>query len=191
MIEATAFILIGGKSQRFGSEKWKAELGSHMILDHIWEACSDFKYQIIIGKIKPKNINKPFILDHFKIQAPIIGLHSAIISSNTEWILLLSCDIPLINKSCLEFIWNSKIKDVESVIPIINNQIHPLCGLYHKSILHKLNSVLEIKEFSLQKFLKSINTQYINMNNHKKKFINMNTKKDFEKIKTIYTNSEN
>ena len=99
--------------------------------------------------------------------------------------------LPLINKSCLEFIWNSKIKDAESVIPIINNQIHPLCGLYHKSILQKLNSALEIKEFSLKKFLKSINTQYINMNNHKKKFINMNTKKDFEKIKTIYTNSEN
>ena len=187
MVNATANILVGGKSQRFGSQKWKTMLGPHMILDHIWKACSDFKYQVIIGKKKPEGLNKPFILDHYKIQAPIIGLHSAITSSQTEWILLLSCDIPLINKSCLEFIWNSKIKEAESVVPMTKKQIHPLCSLYHKSILDKLETALELEQFSLQKFLKSINTQYIKIDKPKNLFLNMNTKEDFNIIKKDYT----
>jgi len=186
MIEATANILIGGKSQRFGSEKWKAKLGSNMILDHIWNSCNDFKYQNIIGKKKPKDIDKPFIIDQYDIQAPIIGLHTAIISSKTKWILLLSCDLPLINKDCLKLIWNTKTNNAHAVVPIIKNQLQPLCSLYHKDILDKLNLALDNKEFSLKKFLKSINTQFIKMNNHKKLFLNMNTKKDFKKIKLIY-----
>ena len=36
MINATACILIGGKSKRFGSTKWKVKLGSKSVIEHIW-----------------------------------------------------------------------------------------------------------------------------------------------------------
>ena len=90
MINATACILIGGKSKRFGSTKWKAKLGSKSVIEHIWSASSEFKFQYLIGKTKPKNIKKMFIEDLFDSQAPIIGLVSSIKSSKTDWILLLS-----------------------------------------------------------------------------------------------------
>jgi len=188
MIEATANILIGGKSQRFGSEKWKTKLGSHMILDHIWNSCINFKYQNLIGKKKPENIDKPFILDQYNTQAPIIGLHSAINSSNTKWVLLLSCDLPLINKDCLKFIWDSKAKKIDAVVPITKTQAQPLCSLYNVNILNKLDSSIKNKKFSLKNFLKSINTQFIKMNKYEKLFFNMNTQKDLKKIKLIYRN---
>ena len=79
MINATACILIGGKSKRFGSTKWKAKLGSKSVIEHIWNASSEFKFQYLIGKTRPKkNIKKMFIEDLFDSQAPIIGLVSSI-----------------------------------------------------------------------------------------------------------------
>ena len=51
----------------------------------------------MIGKKKPNKLVKPFIFDELEIQAPINGLYTALKHSKTDWILLLSCDLPLID----------------------------------------------------------------------------------------------
>ena len=97
MISASAFILIGGKSDRFGSQKWQSIIAGKSVFDHIWDACSGFEHRFVIGKKKPNKLVKPFIFDELEIQAPINGLYTALKHSKTDWILLLSCDLPLID----------------------------------------------------------------------------------------------
>jgi len=186
MINATACILIGGKSKRFGSTKWKAKLGSKSVIEHIWNASSEFKFQYLIGKTKPKNFKKVFIEDLYDSQAPIIGLVSSIGSSKTNWILLLSCDLPLLNRGSLRTLWNSKREKYDAVIPIINGYRQPLCGLYHKRIKKKLDMYIAKKNLSLNYFLESINCNFICMSDNEQTFINMNTKEDFEKVKRLF-----
>lgn len=186
MINATACILIGGKSKRFGSTKWKAKLGSKSVIEHIWSASSEFKFQYLVGKTKPKNIKEMFIEDLFDFQAPIIGLVSSIKSSKTDWILLLSCDLPLIDKDSLRAIWNSSREKYDAVIPIVNGYRQPLCGLYHKRIKKKLDMYIAKKNLSLNFFLESINCNFICISDNEQTFINMNTKEDFEKVKRIF-----
>ena len=70
MINATACILIGGQSKRFGSTKWKVNLGSKSVVEHIWSASSEFKFQYLIGKTKPKNIKKMFCRRQKKYGGP-------------------------------------------------------------------------------------------------------------------------
>ena len=186
MINATACILIGGKSKRFGSTKWKVKLGSKSVIEHIWSASSEFKFQYLIGKSKPKRIKKMFIEDLYDSQAPIIGLVSSIGSSKTDWILLLSCDLPLLNRGSLKTLWNSKREKYDAVIPIINGYRQPLCGLYHKRIKKKLDMYIAKKNLSLNYFLESINCNFICISDNEQTFINMNTKEDFEKVKRIF-----
>ena len=186
MINATACILIGGKSKRFGSTKWKAKLGSKSVIEHIWSASSEFKFQYLVGKTKPKNIKEKFIEDLFDFQAPIIGLVSSIKSSKTDWILLLSCDLPLIDKDSLRAIWNSNREKYDAVIPIVNGYRQPLCGLYHKRIKKKLDIYIAKKNLSLNFFLESINCNFICISDNEQTFINMNTKEDFKKVKRIF-----
>ena len=186
MINATACILIGGKSKRFGSTKWKAKLGSKSVIEHIWSASSEFKFQYLVGKTRPKNIKEMFIEDLFDFQAPIIGLVSSIKSSKTDWILLLSCDLPLIDKDSLNAIWNSRGEKYDAVIPIVNGYRQPLCGLYHKRIKKKLDIYIAKKNLSLNFFLESINCNFIRISDNEQTFINMNTKEDFEKVKRIF-----
>ena len=174
---------MGGKSTRFGSEKWKAKLGNHIVLDNIWNACNIFKKRKLIGKKKPKQINKTFILDIYNYCAPIVGIHTAITNSKTNWILILSCDLPLINEKCLKFIWDSKTEQVDAVVPVVKKRIQPLCSLYNIDILSQLNYFINKQNFSLHNFLKSIDTQFINMDHYERSFLNMNTQDDLKKIK--------
>ena len=97
MIPASAFILIGGHSRRFGTPKWQAIIDGKTVLDHIWNACGKFQEIYTIGKQHRDN-NKPFLRDELEIEAPINGLYTALIHTNSDWILLLSCDLPLIDQ---------------------------------------------------------------------------------------------
>jgi len=76
-IPATAFILIGGKSKRFGSLKWQTTLNGKTILERIWDACDGIGNRYVIGKKKPDSISYPFIKDELEINAPINGLYTA------------------------------------------------------------------------------------------------------------------
>ena len=62
-IPATAYILIGGESKRFGSLKWQTTINGQTILDRIWDACNGIGNRYVLGKKKPDSIFYPFIKD--------------------------------------------------------------------------------------------------------------------------------
>jgi molybdopterin-guanine dinucleotide biosynthesis protein A len=184
MIKATAFILIGGKSKRFGSPKWQAIINGQTVLDRIWSASDKIENRFVIGKEKPQKINKPFIQDMLEFNAPINGLYTALKIAKTDWILLLSCDLPLITPKIFEKLWKSKTDNCDIVIPKANNKTQVTCGFYHKRILPKLESEIQKKHYSLYKLLEMIETTFIDFGADDR-FINMNTKADLEKIKRL------
>ena len=183
-IPATAYILIGGESKRFGSLKWQTTINGQTILDRIWDACDGIGNRCVIGKKKPDSISYPFIKDQLEINAPINGLYTALKYSKTEWILLLSCDLPLIDSKLLENLWESKNENCNAVIPIANDKMQVTCGFYHNRVLSTLEPEIEKKNYSIFKLLKKLNSYYINFGNNES-FLNMNTKKDMRAVEKI------
>ena len=183
-IPATAYILIGGESKRFGSLKWQTTIDGRTILDRTWDACEGIGNRNVIGKKKPDSISYPFIKDELEINAPINGFYTALKYSKTEWILLLSCDLPLIDSKVLKKLWKSRNNNCEAVIPIANDKIQVTGGFYHKRVLSTLESEIEKKNYSILKLLKKLNPCYINFGN-KMSFLNMNTKKDMRAVEKI------
>ena len=114
MINCSVFILIDCESIRFGSIKYLAKINGDLIINCVIKACENFKSYNFVGKNLPSELkNKTFIKDKHNIKASIIGLHTALKYSSTKWILLLSSDLPLINKSIFTKMWryrNSKKK---------------------------------------------------------------------------------
>ena len=154
-IPISAFILIGGKSERFGSEKWRANINGKSVLDRIWDGCMYFEERIVIGKEKPKDFKKPFIFDQLEIQAPINGLYTAIQHAEDDWIQLVSCDLPLIDTDVFQILWNTKTQESDAVIPLTNNRHQVTCALYHKRILNYLESAIYENDFSLLSLIKN------------------------------------
>ena len=183
-IPATAYILIGGESKRFGSLKWQTTIGGQTILDQIWDACDCIENRYVIGKKKPDSISYPFIKDVLEINAPINGLYTALKYSKTEWMLLLSCDLPLIDSKVLKKLWESRYNNCDAVIPIANEKIQVTCGFYHKRVSYTLESEIEKKNYSLFKLVEKLNPCYIDFGNNQS-FFNMNTKKDLRAVEKI------
>ena len=186
-IPISAFILIGGKSERFGSEKWRANINGKSVLDRIWDACMHFEERIVIGKEKPKNFIKPFICDQLEIQAPINGLYTAMQHTEHDWIQLVSCDLPLIEADVFQILWNTKTQESDAVIPLTNNQHQVTCALYHRRILNHLKSAIDKNDFSLLSLIKNLQITKINFNSDKR-FWNMNTKKNLVEISNYLAN---
>ena len=186
-IPISAFILIGGKSERFGSEKWRANINGKSVLDRIWDACMHFEERVVIGKEKPKNFKKPFICDQLAIQAPINGLYTAIQYSQHDWIQLVSCDVPLIEADVFQMLWNSNAQESDIVIPFSNNRYQVTCALYHKRTLNYLESAINENDFSLLSLIKNLKITKVNFNSDKR-FWNMNTKKNLGEISNYLAN---
>ena len=184
MIKASAFILIGGKSKRFGSPKWQATINGRSILDRIWGVCNGFENRYVIGKEKPDSISYPFIKDELDIQAPINGLYTAFNNAKTDWILLLSCDLPLIAKSVFEMLWESKTENISAIIPKANGITQVTCGFYHKRMVPILENEIQNGNYSLIKLLEKINSTFIDFGDDQR-LINMNTKKDMRAAEII------
>ena len=186
-IPISAFILIGGKSERFGSEKWRANINGKSVLDRIWDACMHFEDRVVIGKEKPKNFIKPFICDQLEIQAPINGLYTAIQHTEHDWIQLVSCDLPLIEADVFQMLWNSNAQESDIVIPFSNNRYQVTCALYHKRTLNYLESAINENDFSLLSLIKNLKITKVNFNSDKR-FWNMNTKKNLGEISNYLAN---
>ena len=186
-IPISAFILIGGKSERFGSEKWRANINGKSVLDRIWDGCMYFEERIVIGKEKPKDFKKPFIFDQLEIQAPINGLYTAIQHAEDDWIQLVSCDLPLIDTDVFQILWNTKTQESDAVIPLTNNRHQVTCALYHKRILNYLESAIDKNDLSLLSLIKNIKITKVNFNSDKR-FWNMNTKKNLGEISNYLAN---
>ena len=184
-ISATAFILIGGKSTRFGSPKWKAKINGKSVLDIVWDACNSFENRIIVGKEKLDGFEKPFIQDTLKINAPMNGLYTALNNAKTDWILLLSCDLPLIDSKIFKKLWESRKENCDAVIPIANDKMQVTCGFYHKRIFPTLDSEIQRENFSLFKLLEKLNTTYVKFGEDDR-FLNMNTPEDHEAISDLF-----
>ncbi len=185
MIKATAFILIGGKSERFGSPKWKATISGQSVLDRIWNSCDSFEKRYVIGKEKPDSIFYQFFKDELDIHAPINGLYTALKNTNTDWILLLSCDLPLIEPVIFEKLWESRSENCDAIVSISNDKIQVTCGFYHKRIFPTLDSEIQRENFSLFKLLEKLNTAYVKFGEDDR-FLNMNTPEDHEAISDIF-----
>lgn len=182
MKNASAFILIGGKSRRFGSPKWQALLNNETVLNRIWEKLNLFENRAVIGKTKPERFNKPFINDKLNLDAPINGLFTALKYSRTDWSFIISCDLPLISSTVISQLYSQSLRNNENaIIPYSENQLQVTCGFYHKNCLSKLETQIKLENYSLHSFINMLALKEVVFLDSIP-FWNMNTEKDYQNI---------
>ncbi|MDP7095420.1 MAG: molybdenum cofactor guanylyltransferase [Candidatus Marinimicrobia bacterium] len=181
MVKASAFILIGGKSARFGSPKWQVNINGKSVLDIVWDACNYFENRIVVGKEKPDGFDKPFIQDTLKINAPMNGLYTALSNTITDWNLLLSCDLPLVDFQIINLLGRHLDKEVDAIVPIANGKTQVTCGYYNKRILPFVENEIQKDNYSLFKLVQIINSVNLDFGEDLR-FWNMNTKDDMTDI---------
>jgi len=118
--------------------------------------------------------------DIFKGKGPLSGLYTGLYYSDCKKNLVLASDMPLLDSRLVEYI--QVPGNWDCIVPIIDGNNEPLCAIYSKKILPKVKEQIEKGKLSLNSLIKRLNVKYINCNEFRDSFFNLNTDEDLQNL---------
>ena len=161
-MEVTGIILAGGKSSRMGEDKGLILLNGIPMVQYLINVFDDLKIPVIIIS-NNDNYNKfkrPVFQDIIKEKGPAGGILSALTFSKTEINIIVSCDSPFITAELINFLRNCH-QNNQVTIPIYENRIHPLIGVYEKEVSTSFEQSIKDNQLRIRDILKKLNTKEV------------------------------
>lgn len=181
MESITGFVLAGGKSSRMGSDKGLLKICNKTFAQLVIEAMKPLVSDIII--VSNNNDHDKFgykrIEDIITDSGPLAGIHAALNYSNTDYNLILSCDIPFITTKILRKLTEIDFQNYDVVQIKSQDKTMPLIALYHKNCKFKCIELLQKGERRLHVAINQWNVRTVLIDNKLESFVrNINTKND-------------
>ena len=187
MINKTLAILAGGKSSRMNyNNKALLIYKEKTFIENIINSGKEFDEIIIIANNMEdyKNFGVKIYPDIYLGNGPLSGIHSALKNSQNFKVLCIAFDMPLVSKNTLNTI-GSIDEEYEVLVPNISNRLQPMCAVYSKSLIPKIEIALINGENKLQRFILSTNYKVLEDKLSVKDFLNVNTEKEYELLEEI------
>jgi len=178
MYDIPCIIFAGGKSSRMGEDKSLLPFAGYNSLTHYqYQRLKKlFKRVYISSKSKEKfDFEAEFIEDipTENIFAPTVGFVSVFRALRCDSFFVLSVDTPFITQKEIAKLINADSREFDATIAKSGFGLHPLCGLYHRSLQKEFEKMLHKENHKLGFLLKSSKTNYI-LFNEEKPFTNLN-----------------
>lgn len=186
----TSVILAGGRSSRFGTNKAEVILpNGKNIMDHMTSLLLAIGSDVIVSHDPNQNYKTRLkkLADDIPDIGPLGGVLTAFKQVKTPYLLLLPCDMPLLNQDFLEsFI---QCFDFRSDAGVFGNREHfyPLPGIYSVGCYDPFYRGYENGMLSLKTNVLGLGkVQFISVPDDCRDLFNMNTRMDFEKVKETW-----
>lgn len=153
------YILAGGRSSRFGSDKARAVLDGQPLIRRIADRAAPIASRVTViadAADKYADLGLTTIADVQPTLGPIGGLLTALadLRADEDWLLLLSCDLV-----SLEASWVQSLLDRRAGAPIVAfkpDQWQPLLALYHRSTAPEVDRRAKARELAMWKLLDAL-----------------------------------
>ncbi len=86
-------------------------------------------------------LNLPVVMDQTPYGGPLVGLYSGLRHTRAPWCLAVACDAPLMRTELLQWLLGCR-GPVDAVLPLINDLVQPFPGLYSRTCMGALESLL-------------------------------------------------
>jgi molybdopterin-guanine dinucleotide biosynthesis protein A len=159
----TAIILAGGKSSRMGQDKafipWKGK----PFIEHSIAAAEKVASRVILSGDTPRllEFGLEVIKDVQKGKGPVYALASCFSQVKTENALVLSCDVPQVSASDLEYLIQNHESGVDVTCYAYDGKVMPLVGVYSSSSFDAFKNAVEGEERKLFTVLSRLNVKTI------------------------------
>ncbi|TAE56720.1 MAG: molybdenum cofactor guanylyltransferase [Nostocales cyanobacterium] len=191
MNKLSAIILAGGKSTRMGTDKALIPIQGKTLLERVYnvaKTCTDKIYIVTPWTERYQSLQLSeceFIYENPNhTQGPLVGFAKGLEQVNTQWVLLLACDLPNLNPEVLQN-WIQQLNNIESekIAYLVKSPQgwQPLCGFYRSSCLPLLLDFIAQNGRSFQEFLKLNPVEILPLSNPEILF-NCNTPEDLFKV---------
>ena len=164
----SAIVLAGGLSTRMGQDKALLQIDGMPLLQRtcqIASNCTDRVYVVTPWVDRYQAIVSPQVQliaevpepGELNSQTPLKGFLQGFTQTQTDWVLLLACDLPYLQADILQD-WIQALEQPSAAIALPRNPEgwwEPLCGFYHRRCLPELQRFVEAGGRSFLRWLES------------------------------------
>lgn len=176
-----AFVLAGGKNERFGSNKALARLGAETMIEKIIDEISPFFNKIFIISKNPKEyefLKFDVKQDIFPDCGPLGGIHTGLVLSKSFKSFFIACDMPEVDNELLKkMIIESADYDV--IVPKNGKNYEPLFAIYSKNCIKPVEQQIKKGNFKVSDFYNLVKVKEIPSG----KIVNINTQEELKEYK--------
>jgi molybdopterin-guanine dinucleotide biosynthesis protein A len=194
--QVAGFILAGGESSRMGTDKGLLEIDgvplivrTARLVDGVDRMASA---ATVVGRPETyQRIGLRATADGWPGCGPLGGIATALRASETEWNLIVACDLPYLTCEWLQFLARRARESVaDAVVPMSEHGAEPLCAMYHSRCEPAIRGALAQGTRKVTEGLVRVRLEYLEPTEWKcfdsdgLLFKNMNTPADYEEAKT-------
>jgi molybdopterin-guanine dinucleotide biosynthesis protein A len=151
------YIVAGGRSARFGSDKARAELEGAPLLIHAARALEPVTSSVTVvadRADKYADLGLRTIADRATGLGPLGGLQAALedLPPGDDWLLLGSCDLLGLRARWVEALREAAV-DPHGVVAFRAERWEPMPALYHRRVLLAVNAAIAADELTLWRLI--------------------------------------
>lgn len=197
--DALGYVLVGGVSSRFGRDKAFAELGGQPMYTRMLNLLAEagvYRAHLIGDPEKYGSLGVTYIPDLWPGEGPLEGIITALAynesACETEYNIIVGCDMPFLTKDWLTFLLERARKsDAEVVVPKSARGWEPLCACWRTDAVEML---LPLFKSGTRKITEALNVLHVEVLDEKdwkrfdtggRLFWNMNTAADYEEARRV------
>jgi molybdopterin-guanine dinucleotide biosynthesis protein A len=199
-MDLEAFILIGGRSSRLGTDKAFVEIGGETLAARMARIVEtglaprqitfaageedQFRSDLVFG------LGRPVIADLRPGFGAWSALHASLATARAEWILAVACDLPFVSGELLRLLAGLADDNFDAVVGRQSDgRLQPLCAFYRvKPALANVEALFTLKGAmpSITAIFGSLSKrivghdEYKHLSNADNVFLNVNTRAELE-----------
>lgn len=160
------YILAGGRSSRFGSDKARAMLDGAPLIARLVRQIEPVAERLTVvadAADKYADLGLRTIPDRRPGLGPLAGIEAAILDgqnspeSNADWIIIFSCDLTVIRPAWIELLATARRTDSPVVAFVESDgRRHPFPGLYHVGLLAAAQRQLNEGQLAVHQCIESV-----------------------------------
>lgn len=158
--DLSSIVLAGGQSSRMGRDKALIEINGVPLLQRICQVAQACTSSVSVVTPWPDRYHsllasgEQIVIDRLS-QGPLVGFAQGLAQVQTEWVLLLACDLPNLRAAVLQT-WMTHLPSLTqeiALLPRSEKGWQPLCGFYRRDCWEPLQSAIDQGERSFQRWL--------------------------------------
>lgn len=137
-IVPTLVVLAGGQGTRLGGlPKGLLRLPDGVtVIEHLLELGDGPAFVSTNHPEWYERLDVPLVADLQPDRGAPGGVITALAMATTEWVTIVACDMPFVNREMLETLWQQRHAHTDAICFTRGDQLEPLVGLYRRSLVY-------------------------------------------------------
>ena len=186
--QVTVQVMLGGKSERMGTDKALVQLGGRTLLERAVDRWQDYgcALQLSVGPAQRAPLapaGLAAVADIYPERGPLGGLHAGLKACQSDVLLLTAVDAPWLTPAHADLLL-AAMDGAEACVFTLNGQPEPLFGLYRRHCATAAETLLLQGDNRMRSLLEWVNTAYVPTEDAAA-FRNLNTPEDLAQALTL------